>query len=348
MAPPAAPTAPHHRTPLFLPRRAAATARAARAASLAVRAQPNTAAASTSAPEPPEKFKPPPGFKVPEPKRFEIKSGQQSSVLGALLAIPLRLGTGVFVLGYSPSLVSPSEIPSDQYALEFGAWKVKEESKIGQCKRPEKPIEIYEFEGCPFCRKVNTSSFLQVREMVSVLDLDVLFYPCPRKGPTFRPKVLEMGGKKQFPYMVDPNTGVAMYESDDIIKYLADTYGDGSVPIMLSLGLLTAITAGLATLGRIGKGNSYTASRIPPQPIEIWAFEGSPFCRLVRETLVELELPHLLHSCARGSLKRQEVFKKKGVFQAPYIEDPNTGVQMFESAEIIDYLKATYVLYQSS
>jgi len=42
----------------------------------------------------------------------------------------------------------------------------------------------------------------QVREMVSVLDLDVLFYPCPQKGPTFRPKVLEMGGKKQFPYMV--------------------------------------------------------------------------------------------------------------------------------------------------
>jgi len=30
-----------------------------------------------------------------------------------------------------------------------------------------------------------------------------------------------------------------MYESDDIIKYLADTYGDGTVPIMLSLGLLT-------------------------------------------------------------------------------------------------------------
>jgi glutathione S-transferase len=34
--------------------------------------------------------------------------------------------------------------------------------------------------------------------------------------------------------------------------------------------------------------------------------------------------------------------------QAPYIEDPNTGVQMFESAEIIDYLKGTYALYPSS
>lgn len=43
---------------------------------------------------------------------------------------------------------------------------------------------------------------LQVREIVSVLDLDVLFYPCPKKGPNFRPKVLQMGGKQQFPYMV--------------------------------------------------------------------------------------------------------------------------------------------------
>lgn len=43
---------------------------------------------------------------------------------------------------------------------------------------------------------------LQVREVVSILDIDVLFYPCPRNGPNFRPKVLQMGGKQQFPYMV--------------------------------------------------------------------------------------------------------------------------------------------------
>lgn len=30
--------------------------------------------------------------------------------------------------------------------------------------------------------------------------------------------------------------------------------------------------------------------------------------------------------------------------QVPYLEDPNTGVGMFESAEIVDYLKATYAL----
>ena len=43
---------------------------------------------------------------------------------------------------------------------------------------------------------------VQVREIVAVLDLDVLFYPCPQNGPTFRPKVVQMGGKQQFPYMV--------------------------------------------------------------------------------------------------------------------------------------------------
>ncbi|KAL6662002.1 hypothetical protein ACP70R_001386 [Stipagrostis hirtigluma subsp. patula] len=303
-------------------------------AAVAVRAAQPDAPASE-----PAEFAPPPGFKPPEPKKFGVKSGQQWSVLGASLGIPFRLGTGVFVLGFSASFVDASEIPADQYALDFGGSKVKETSKIDQCPRPEKPIEIYEFEGCPFCRKV--------REMVSVLDLDVLYYPCPQNGPTFRPKVLEMGGKKQFPYMVDPNTGVSMYESDDIIKYLAEKYGDGTVPLMLSLGLLTTITAGLATLGRIGKGSSYRASKIPPQPIEIWAYEGSPFCKLARETLVELELPHLLHSCARGSPKRQEFFEKNGLFQVPYIEDPNTGVKMFESAEIIEYLNATYSLYKS-
>ncbi len=32
----------------------------------------------------------------------------------------------------------------------------------------------------------------------------------------------ERGGKAQFPYLVDPNTGVEMYESLDIIDYLFD------------------------------------------------------------------------------------------------------------------------------
>lgn len=250
------------------------------------------------------------------------------------MALIFRLGTGVVVSGYSPSFVSKDEISSDQYALEIAGFKVKETSKLGP--RPEMPIEIYEFESCPFCRKV--------REIIAVLDLDVLYYPCPKNGPNFRQKAVQMGGKKQFPYMVDPNTGVAMYESDDIIKYLVGKYGDGNVPLLLSLGLLTTLTEGFAMIGRMGKGGSYTPSKLPPRPLELWAYEASPFCKVVREVLVEFELPHILRSCARGSPKRQILYQKTGRFQAPYLEDPNTGVQMFESAEIVEYIKATYAL----
>ncbi|KAL9678064.1 hypothetical protein QQ045_015903 [Rhodiola kirilowii] len=176
----------------------------------------------------------------------------------------------------------------------------------------------------------------KVREIVAILDLDVLFYPCPKNGPNFRPKVERMGGKQQFPDMVYPNTGAAMYESDDIIKYLVKKYGSGSVPWTLSLGPLTVCTCSFT-------GSSYTPAKLPPKPLELWAYEASPFCRIVHEVLVELELPHLLHNCARGSPKRQVLFERVGHFQSPYLEeDPNTGVKTFESSAIIDYLRATF------
>nr|ABK25937.1 unknown [Picea sitchensis] len=260
-------------------------------------------------------FSVPPGFKPPEPRRFYVRGDKWGAILSASLALPFRLGCGAFAQGYKASWVPESEVPENQYtSFQVAGHKLVETSELGP--RPEKPIEIYEFESCPFCRKV--------REIVSILNLDVLYYPCPRNGPNFRPKAVQLGGKQQFPYMVDSNTGISMYESDDIINYLVGKYGDGNVPLMLSLGLFTTLTAGFAMIGRLGK--------------------ASPFCKIVREALVELELPHLYHCTARGSPNRQNLFEKTGHSQVPYLEDPNTGVKMFESAEIIEFLRATYAV----
>ena len=82
--------------------------------------------------------------------------------------------------------------------------------------RPERPLELYEFEACPYCRKV--------REALSVLDLEVLVYPCPKGGARYRERVRQIGGKLLFPYLVDPNREVSMYESDDIMAYLKRPY----------------------------------------------------------------------------------------------------------------------------
>jgi len=83
-------------------------------------------------------------------------------------------------------------------------------------KVPERPLELYEFEACPYCRIA--------REALSALSLDPILYPCPRGGTRFREKVKSEGGRYQFPYLVDPNTGTALFESDAIRDYLLATY----------------------------------------------------------------------------------------------------------------------------
>jgi glutathione S-transferase len=200
--------------------------------------------------------------------------------------------------------------------------------------RPEKPLELYEFEACPFCRKV--------REALSILDLDAVVHPCPKGGPRFRPEVVRRGGKAQFPWLVDPNHDVAMYESDDIVRYLFVTYGDGTVPRLLGLPILTDVSSGIASMTRPLRGTWYRAARPPTVPLELWSYEASPFCRLAREALCELELPYVLHNVAKGSARRDAFVRRAGRMQVPYLVDPNTGAALFESADIVRYLDTTY------
>jgi glutathione S-transferase len=195
-------------------------------------------------------------------------------------------------------------------------------------KAPALHLELYEFEACPYCRKV--------REALSELDLDAIIRPCPKGGTRFRP------GKSKFPYLVDPNTGEAMGESDVIVRYLASTYGDGALPLGLRFGPLTNATSFVGSAFRLGEGRALRPARAPEKLLELWSFEASPYCRHVREALTTLEIPYLLHNIAKGSPKRAAFVERTGKMMVPYLVDPNTGVEMFESAEIVRYLEATY------
>ncbi len=207
--------------------------------------------------------------------------------------------------------------------------------KVGSLgPRPEKPLELYEFEACPFCRKV--------REALTLLDLDALVLPCPKGGPRFREEVKRRGGKYQFPYLVDPNTGKELYESDEIVGYLFERYGAGRPPFLLAGGVLTNLSAGLASALRPGRGARYRPARAPEVPLELWSFEASPFCRIVRECLSSLELPYRLHNIGKGSPKRPAFIERSGKMMVPWLVDPNTGTATFESADIVRYLERTY------
>ena len=205
--------------------------------------------------------------------------------------------------------------------------------KLG--RRPTEPLQLYEFENCPFCRLV--------REALTTLDLEALIHPCPKGGQRFRPEVRRRGGKEQFPYLIDPNTGRELYESMDIVEYLFREYGDGPVPLSLSLRPLSKVGSTLASVVRVARGRGgVRPSSAAAKPLELWSFEASPYCRIVRETLCELELPYLLHNVGKHSPSRPAFVARSGRMLVPYLVDPNHDCAMFESADIVRYLQETY------
>ncbi|MFK7731752.1 MAG: glutathione S-transferase N-terminal domain-containing protein [Pseudomonadales bacterium] len=222
-------------------------------------------------------------------------------------------------------------------------------------EKPVKMLELYDMEGCPFCRIT--------REALTELDIDAVVYPCPKKGTRFRPKVIEMGGKAQFPYLVDHNTGTQIYESVDTVAYLYETYGQRPVPLKWRAEALQKIGSSLASALRPGFGLRLEPSSLPEKMLELYSFESSPFARLVREKLTELEIPYILRNAGRTTWKdwvppgvreslgiesepelvnRQELQERAGKIAIPYLIDPNTGTELFESGQIVEYLDQTY------
>ncbi len=221
--------------------------------------------------------------------------------------------------------------------------------------RPAQLLELYEFEGCPHCRLV--------REVFTELDLDALVLPCPKGGTRHRRTVVERGGKAQFPFLIDPNAGIEMYESADIIRYLFDTYGQTSPPLHWRLVELQRLGSALAGIARLGSGVRARPSRPPAQPLVLYSFESSPFARLVRDRLCELELAYELRSVGRNTTSdwvppnlrerlsipaqpatrnRVELLERAGTLTVPYLVDPNTGAALSESAQIVAYLEDNY------
>ena len=227
-------------------------------------------------------------------------------------------------------------------------------------KQPELPLKLYDIEASPFCRRV--------REVLTTLNLDVEIYPCPKKGTRFRPLAEKVAGKTQFPLLVDENTGLKILESQDIIDYLFEHYGKtGKTPKKwqnLSKRPIRELLAGAPRGLRGWKADKSNSSKLlPNQLLQLWSFEGSPYTRLVRERLCELELPYVLHNVAKERWqdmgpavlrlkpgkyhplqggKREQEISRNSKMQVPYLIDPNTGVAMYESADILRYLDHTY------
>ena len=221
--------------------------------------------------------------------------------------------------------------------------------------KPELMLQLYDIENCPYCRLV--------REAFTELDLDVEIYPFPKQGERFRPELIERGGKAQFPYLVDPNNGVEMYESLDIVAYLFETYGQRDLPLKWRDGKLQTFGSMLASAPRVKNGMQARPGVEPEYMLELYSFESSPYARPVRELLCEMEIPYIIRSCGRTRLQewllppvrkrfniipdseldnRRILQETEGRVAIPYLYDPNTEQGLFESTDILNYLRDNY------
>jgi arsenate reductase-like glutaredoxin family protein len=178
-------------------------------------------------------------------------------------------------------------------------------SNVVQCSRPRKHLILYQYEGCPYCRKV--------RECISTLGLDVIIYPCPRvtlskygvsDSSRFRPIATKLSGHCMFPLLVDENVSpkLVLLESSDIVSYLWKTYGNvaqapwnswlANFSIFKYFLVLPTLFRSLPEMGIL----RLPSNPPPSQMIELYGYETCPRTRLVRELLDSLELPYLYHN----------------------------------------------------
>ncbi len=220
-------------------------------------------------------------------------------------------------------------------------------------QQPAKPIRLYDRESSAECRAV--------RECLTELDLDVHIYPCPIGGDFYWDELKQLGGKKEVPMLFDENTGKPVYGAESIINYLNQNYGTRKPRTMEKPSLVSTLAFGL----RLNAGSHYRPAKHPALPLELFSFESSPYSRPVRECLSELGLHYILRNSGKqqkadvgipglrltlgkyqpiAGTKRAELLAKTGKVQYPYLYDPNTDVGMFESKDIIKYLRRTYSL----
>ncbi|MET0385917.1 MAG: glutathione S-transferase N-terminal domain-containing protein [Polyangiales bacterium] len=201
--------------------------------------------------------------------------------------------------------------------------------------RPRETLVLYERENCPYSRLV--------RETLSELDLDALVKPCPAgEGPHNR-ELRDVSGKSEVPFLVDKNQRVSLGGTENIIRYLTTNYGSRSAPARLRSNPVSLFASRLASTLRGGDVRYGSPKRRPDVPLELFNYEASPYCRMVREQLDHFGIAYVSHNLARRSPKRSAFKQRFGREQFPYLYDPNTRVGMFESQVILRYLTDTYV-----
>ncbi len=205
-----------------------------------------------------------------------------------------------------------------------------------------------------------------VREVLTELNLDVAIYPCPIEGQRFAARRKKLAPKAPpGPLLQDLSNGFVMHSAAHIVPYLFEQYVGQAVPLRLRPSLLNSLNSRIASLARSPFRIHARASKAPKKMLTLYSFESSPYARPVRERLCALEIPYHLINLGKmqwadmgpanfrlvpgvykplPDSKRAAFLAQYGRVQVPFLIDPNTGIEMFESREILKYLDKNYAI----
>lgn len=71
-------------------------------------------------------------------------------------------------------------------------------------------LELFILESCPYCKKV----------MKFMDENGIKYTKIDTANKESEESLIQIGGKRQVPFLVDKDRNIQMYESDDIIEYV--------------------------------------------------------------------------------------------------------------------------------
>ncbi len=223
---------------------------------------------------------------------------------------------------------------------------------VRRAREPAQMLVVLDRENDPHCRLL--------RELLTELQLDALIQPCPLGGKRFARK---LPAAASLPYLIDSDHELQLDGVHACVDHVLQHYAEVDRGATLLTSWPMRLSSQLASVLRGDAGLKAQPSRAPRKPLELYSFESSPYSRLVRERLCELELPWILRNFGKEQLadwgpptlrfslkpwsprpggRREHMLAETGKAQVPYLIDPNKQLELFESVQILEHLDRHY------
>lgn len=76
--------------------------------------------------------------------------------------------------------------------------------------------------------------------------------------------------------------------------------------------------------------------------LKLYTYQACPYCAKVRTAFTDMKIPFEEIDAERGTAGSEELVRLGGKQQVPFLVDEESGVQLYESSDIIAYARENF------